>query len=216
MGKKTHDKSRWAHQKSREELEQALVRQTAHLRRSAQAYDDGVLEEAERLASSIYILVHDGWGKTKSLLGQLGLIAKMRFVDSATPKSPDAYYQSNIMCGFEAGENGWSFIPKCQFGDKEPTRLVKFTEWWSQEVYSTAAGLELTRKNLVFALRMQDGGGHVDDEITDKAYHWLATKGDDRAEVIHPSGNTNVNNGHWATMRQIAWEMDQTLISHGL
>lgn len=216
MTKSTSRASGWSHQKTEQELQDALKRQVSHLCRSAQLFDEGSLEEAERLAASIYILVHDGWKKTKSLLGQLKLLDKIFFIDSSTPVNPSAFYQSNSMCSMGCSELGWEFFPKLD-SDDGPTRLlVKFGKWWNQEIYSTAAGLRFTRKNLVFALRMQDGGGHVDERVTDKAYHWLATKGDDNLNVFHPTGNQTIRNGHWATMRQIAWEVDNTLLLNGI
>jgi hypothetical protein len=91
------------------------------------------------------------------------------------------------------------------------------------------AGKKLSRKNLIFALRHQMGGGHVDANITDDALQWLVRG----AHVLSPEqwkdaqGNVvespapevasgPVPNGHWATMRQIGWELDFALTSLGL
>lgn len=216
------------YKRSREELEASLTRQLANMRRSAEAYDRGALEEAERLAVTAYVLLHDGNNRSKSLLGQLGLKDQLRFVSSATKPPPGAELLGLPLCGIDAGQEGSTYF--APLGDitwitGKPGHLP-FSKWWSEVVYTTVRGIELTRKNLVFALRTFDGG-HVDGSLRDEAYHWLATQADPRVTVA-PSGGVNISlngpvggqapvpNGHWATMRQIAWELDKALIEIGL
>ena len=47
------------YQKSLEELQEALVRQVCQLRRSMAGYDEGHIDEAERLTSTLYTLFLD-------------------------------------------------------------------------------------------------------------------------------------------------------------
>ena len=131
-------------------------------------------------------------------------------------------------------ESGPCYVPS--LGDSavwSSNERHRFSDWWDQEVYETHRGLKLTRKNLVFALRTTDGGSHVDEILSDEAYHWLATKGDantfavdggivgtislDGSEIGPPPGQDAkpILHGHWATMRQIVWELDDALIGLG-
>jgi hypothetical protein len=225
------------YRKTKEELEEALGRQIGHLRRSCASYDAGELSEGERLAATCYILLHDGVGRQKSLLGQLGLKSKMRFVDSdqiaalkrnGLPTDPLSSIGLPLV-SIHLMENSALYVP---FLGSTPfqSEAVTFSHWWEGEIYKNASGVTLTRKNLVFFLRSQDGGAHVDDHLRDEAYKWLATAPDERVKFL---GNGRlamsmagqdqslgsgvvVKNAHWASMRQIAWEVDQSLKSAGL
>ncbi len=220
-------KNEWSRQKSRAELEEALVRQISNLRRSNEAYDSGHLGEAERIASICYILLHDGHGKTRSLLGQLGLKSEMKFADTSLRRMVQ-------------GELDWLCMDLCKIkiphdskATYDPLRdtahatgvhWVSFDEWWDRsKVYETLRGLDLSRKNLVLTMRNQDGGGHVDGQIGSEVYAWLASKGSDRIVSVKPGAvefvippaplpsEGFIENAHWATMRQIGWELDETI-----
>ena len=71
---------------SESDLRQHLVEQLGFLRRSAEAYDSGLVDEAKRLAVTIRILVHDT-EKSKSLLGQLHELSRW-FLNTAVPDQP--------------------------------------------------------------------------------------------------------------------------------
>jgi hypothetical protein len=82
-------------------------------------------------------------------------------------------------------------------------------KWYSEAVFFTGNGKALSRKNLIFSLRNQMGGSHVDPTIKDEG-----NVTDDIAPFAAMSGGA-VPNGHFATMRQIAWELDASLIRAG-
>jgi hypothetical protein len=200
-------------------MEVALQRQIAHLRRSATAYDEGSIEEAERLASAVYMICHDGGRNAKSLLGQLDLKSRVRFPDSSSwpPKEPGVARAGPPLLGLWNDDQGLRYAPRLG----SPARLEKlpFSKWWDQKVYENARGLTLSRKNLVCSLRSQDGGGHVDDKLTDEAYYSFLAYGDHHGwndeRTLSVDSGIPVQNAHWMTMRQIAWEVDQALIASG-
>lgn len=73
--------------------------------------------------------------------------------------------------------------------------------------------MQLTRRRLVFALRNKDGGAHFDAEL-DEPYAvfsqkpvWFAIQGDKSYPIMQQET---------ATMRQIAWELLETLKGAGL
>jgi hypothetical protein len=67
----------------------------------------------------------------------------------------------------------------------------------------------LTRRRLVFALRHQDGGGHV-GTLTDDAYVRLKAGGGWFGGVSDRPPEPLIN-GVTATMRQVGWEVTETL-----
>lgn len=78
------------HRQTDLELMQHLYEQMGFLRRSAEHYDAGDFSESKRLATTLRLLLHDTQ-KSSSLLMQLGLTAKLRFVDTAGEIQPDKF-----------------------------------------------------------------------------------------------------------------------------
>lgn len=167
------------HHKTPEELERHLRSQIGHLRRSMVSYDDGHLDEAQRIASSLYTLFFDGRSNTKSVTGMVGVKKSLRFPDSAwrDRTDPKVILLGPPLCS--VGVDG-CYHPKKAGGEKKGLRypLISFQKWWDQIVYQTDRNLSLSRKNLIFAMRNTDGGGHVDPVTKNEAYHWLSAYGD--------------------------------------
>jgi hypothetical protein len=215
-----------AHRKTRSELEAELAEQLEALRDSASAYDSGKFWEAKRLAAVAYILLYDG-GQT-ALLDQLGLKSAMLFTSTVAPPDsrpilPLAIIQGSIQDGKV------SYVP---FLDEWSTsrRELKWSKWMSETVYELGSGKKLSRKNLIYLLRNKMGGGHVDGAIENEALNWLKSGAHEiRADGPWRDANGNpvdnvpfpdqysgrIPNGHWATMRQIAWELDYSFRRHG-
>ncbi|HEX8363762.1 MAG TPA: hypothetical protein VF603_00585 [Allosphingosinicella sp.] len=209
-----------AYVKTQRDLESELDDQIAALRDSAVAYDGGKRWEAKRLAATAFILLHDGGRKTQSLLTQLDLKRVMKFVSTVKPANAASPLPLAVInLSFSKGTS--SYEP---FLDEQSTHRteLKFSKWYAEHVFELGNGRKLSRMNVIYALRNQMGGGHVDGSIEDEAVHWL-TKGvhtigptepstDEDGNLVEgpfpliPSGR--VPNGHLATMRQIAWELD--------
>jgi hypothetical protein len=107
--------------------------------------------------------------------------------------------------------NGSRFLPK--FGELPDVRIVQFQTWWTKESIYKEAGLSLTRQRLVFSMRHQDGGGHV-GTLTDTAYvklkagaGWFGGRGDSPPKPM--------DMGAAASIRQVAWELTETLKNIG-
>jgi hypothetical protein len=70
----------------------------------------------------------------------------------------------------------------------------------------------LTRGDVVRTLRDQEGGSHFDPTLTEPVYIKLVKNGSAGWLHINERAATLIDPGpHLATMRQIAWEMEQTL-----
>lgn len=204
--------------KTKGELLSALKRQLKQLRRSAKSYDEGELDEAERMATTAYTLLHEGRGKTKSLLGQLELKDAIDFVDSSIIDLTLGSGPGNALCYLHVFSNGGQHraicrVPTAPIHAIDPPRFVPFSEWWEGIIFEDDVGNRLSRKGIVLEIRLRDGGSHVDSELKDHAYKHLAAEFN---RLDSDGGKTiGMMGAHWETMRQIAWELDQTLINSG-
>lgn len=218
--------------RSHSDLLQEIREQAEALRSSASAYDSGKLWEAKRLATTVYILVHDGGRNNKSLLGKLGW--KNSFPSTANKSTPLPL--AVIEIDVKPQGRGMSFIPHLDSG-VQCIVDIPFSRWYEEVVFCTGK-LKLSRKNLIFTFRSQFGGAHVDSEITDEAFGWLLRDSPFRISTgpsVYRDSNNNilspkdieglpalaeidgpVPNGNFASMRQIAWEIDRKLASCGI
>jgi hypothetical protein len=197
--------------RSKEELLTSLQVQLKAIDASCRAYDDGDKWEAIRLANSAYILLHDGGKKVRSILTQLGIRAPIRFVASGHPNHPGNKVRELTLLMIQIGPEGAKHIPRLDQGPTPP-RLVQFHTWWENEkIYRDPDGFFLNRRRLVWALRDQEGGAHLDAEVTDPAYIRLS-RDRRRAFVAIENGNERpMMEAELATMRQVAWELQRTL-----
>lgn len=196
----------------RAELISLLADQRAALAASSEGYDKGNQWEAARLATVVLTLVHDGAAIT-SLLTQLGLRASLRFVSTGRYEPPPGMkfvFASPALVSLRGGAGGTMLIPQFQHsGPKPPPTRVQFETWWSKEDIYDSADTHLTRRRLFFALRHQDGGGHV-GKLTDPTYVRLKAGAGLSGNTPDGSMRQLVEAAN-ATMRQVAWEMTETL-----
>lgn len=220
--------------KTRENLIAELKDQLAALRLSCTSYDKGNRWEAKRLATAIHILLHDR-GRTKSLSRQLGLKAKLRIPSAVQPmrKSSDGGMISPLIVICLTQENGKraAFFSPIK-GETSDYKALQFNDWWEENIFEQTYGRNTSRKNVVFSLRDQDGGSHVDSHLTDKEYFGLKYDGDPNfcfnsetgelsgpafevatgKKIILPSqpGEKPIPDAPFAIVRQIAWEVDKS------
>ena len=161
--------------KTPEQLECELHEQVQELRDRCSAYDAGKTWEAKNIASSAYKLLHDGTGRTKSLLGLTGKKATVNWLSSAFPIDPRNLLHSTPLIFMEVNGSSARYVPKLGDGGPDDYHDLSFKSWWEEAVYASPRGLRMSRKNIVFTMRTQDGGGHVDDHISDEAYHAMST-----------------------------------------
>src|SRR5260370_17174437 len=105
---------------------------------------------------------------------------------------------------------GTRFIPR--LGDRSGSSgqlELQFRTWWAKERIYKDQQADLTRRRLVFALRHQDGGGHIGN-LTDTSYvrlkggaGWFGGVGTGPPEPFVGAVS--------ATRRQVAWEVTETL-----
>jgi hypothetical protein len=203
------------HIKARSEIIEHYNNCKSALEESCTGYDKGKTWEAQRLATSVYSMVHDGGKKSKSILSQLGLRASAKFVSYSTPvnkknlipSNPLVIYKITVGAGAEATpmlENG-PFAPK----------TVQFPTWWDDEFVFYDNGAGLNRRRLIFSLRSQDGGAHVDAKLTDTEYIGMKLTAPKWSFVSSGKPPEKIFGEELATMRHVAFELLKTLDSLG-
>jgi hypothetical protein len=195
------------------ELWDALDEQLAALTSSAQGYDAGKLWEAKRLAAVVDVLVHDRGRRTVSILTQMEVRDGTRFLASAPPINPRNMLSGTPMVMQHLTTQGMTYLPLLDKGPPFPPRWLPFSKWWEETILKDTNGRSLSRKNLTCSLRDQDGGAHLDGSLTDEAYISISRQNGAGWEFVAPGREPQpvAPGPHLATMRQIAWELEESL-----
>jgi hypothetical protein len=192
-----------------DDLKKHLAEQLGFLRRSADSYDAGYVDEAKRLAVTIRVLVHNT-NNSRSLLEQLHETDKL-FWDTAVPDEPGNLIPHGALVQMATGPRGATYLP--YLDDLPPSSHVptgvRFDEWWNAAIFRNAGGQTLSRRDLVLAVANQDGGAHVDPNLND-AYSRLS-RGEGMGWVFRsPREQFVVRPAELAAVRQIAHEVIKT------
>lgn len=178
--------------RERSSLEQQLARQLKYLDNSATLFDAGDHDEANRLATTLRVLLHDK-NESKSLLTQLGIKSKLKFIDTglyrerldaAMNKWIREKFPGMINAAFHPGEAGLVEIginPNGTAGWMAPLREHRFhpndpkssamlppqsfNEWWTTPLVEASDMKQFSRMSLVLIMANQDGGAHVDSGL---------------------------------------------------
>jgi hypothetical protein len=201
-------------QQTREELLSHLHEQRAFLRLSAETFDRGIQAEAKRLAAVIRTMVHDT-GKSRSLLGQLGVKTRLRYHDTrARPPVPGAILIHAGLAIIEIGYEGAGVTRfQAPLDDLSPERRgspVPFEDWWTGEVLRDNEGNSFARRDLVLGVAHLDGGVHVDPEL-EESYAALTRANSHGWELFDMQGVLLSEGPVLANVRQIAWELETTM-----
>jgi hypothetical protein len=212
-----------------------LAEQRGFLQASAGAYDSGQESEAKRLALHLRVLLHDT-RQQQSLLTRLGVRDTLPWTDTSSGPVPNGvivYGAGLAMLRMHLGPDASiSYAPP--LADRSPERFhpgQAFIDWWREPVLDDAQGNQFSRADLVLAVADQDGGAHIDDRLT-PAYAALSrgnSLGFTQEPAPTPSGEGMfaaafgisggagaplANSVALANVRQIAWEVEDTLQRH--
>ncbi|TIL30046.1 hypothetical protein [Mesorhizobium sp.] len=192
-------------------INDAFGEQMAALRTSAKAYDEGSKWEAKRLAACVYILVQDK-GRAVSMFTQMGMKEHLEFVSSAGPLKPGNFAPEFPLAVLVPSQSSAEYVPRCTWYSIMECRAFPFELWWEQPILQANNEI-LTRKTLVLSLRDQDGGAHFDSSL-DPIYRGFATEHKGGFFIVHADDGRREDmplGPHFASMRQIAWEIEATL-----
>ena len=195
-----------------EDLQASLREQVQLLRDSAGLFDAGQPGHALNLAVRLRVMLHDTKG-SHSLLGQIGIKERLTFLDTALDPEPGNEASTAIVMIHLGTSGSQIFTPP--LGNLSPRRQRKprksFDEWWHSVVILDRPRNEFTREGLVLALAHWEGGAHVDPEW-ESAYADVAKNGSLGWILSSESGiRPLIENPVPASVRQIAFEVDQTL-----
>jgi len=197
------------YKQSIDELQQHLKETIQALELSADALDKGYQGEAQRLAASIRVLVHDT-GRSKSLLGQLGQKA-IPFYDTSLPYNPKSkmpYIGLTVMT-LTKQEAAYAALLD-NLPPDTPPRWVDFDEWWNRVIFIDKDGSETSRRDLILAVANKDGGAHV-DPVLDEKYANLSRRNSLAWRFKGSGGDVPLGGPEKAAVRQIAHEVLKTL-----
>lgn len=198
------------YQRTPEDLERELGEQIEELVARCQAFDQGTLWEAKSIATSIYKLVQDGRPPIRSLLGALGHKGSMQFLSTSIGMPADHSPHAPLTRQIADNRGTPSFQPLLDRGWVR--QMMDFDSWWDEPVFQSESGEILTRHDLVFSMRSQDGGAHVDGSFKHDAYFQLS-RGNNTTNTFAGSDGVILPwpNAHGATMRQMGEEIIESL-----
>lgn len=218
-----------------------LAEQLASLDASADAYDRGIESEAIRLAATVRVLVHDGRPPSRALLSHLQVRDRLPWTETAAGEIRESALSVGSglsIMRMSTDGSGTSFQPL--LGQLPPERIhpaAAFVDWWNDPVLADADGTSYNRRSLVLWVTNKEGGAHVDENLP-SAYVALTREnsiGITQVPAPHVNGSglgfsiastaTGItrqrldgppleNSCVLANIRQIAWELRDTLRRH--
>lgn len=159
------------------------------------------------MAVAMRVLLHHSPPQSKSVLEQAGL-AGTEMISSAPEVDwrPGVFHST--LAGLGAGPNGMEARPKLGAGPDR--RLLSLQDWLGEIVIQDTRGHQFSRWYIIRSVANQDGGAHVDSEL-DEAYHRLVNEHTWGLTSIGPNGPQVVGGVERVFIRQMAWEVLESL-----
>lgn len=177
-----------------------LRRQLTFIERSAAAYDEGIHEEALRIAVNLRVIFHDT-KRSVSILKHLGAKGSVSVLSSLRPG-----HTINPKTGIHTGVFLIGLTPeglKPPLASAERREFLSAKKWWDECVYCWE--MPLTRRDMVLAAANQDGGAHVDANPDGKTRSLVKSMGSVKAHA--EAAEIPLNNQHFHFLRQFAFEV---------
>lgn len=209
------------------EFERSFIEAFERLVRAGKAYDAGHISEAPNIAKEVATFVYDR-GAISSILSHFGAKDSIVYVDSSKSSAIESLPLGSLLLSNEyflidatIGFDGMDYRPLLS---RARPKSTNFDAWWegavlSRYVHGAVSHREIiTRSELILHVRNEEGGAHVSrhykrDTPTDKLARLM------QGEYV--DGHMEINGGPpqtsefympaYATVRQIGWEIEQTL-----
>ncbi len=130
------------------------------------AYDEGFEDEAQRIATVLRTLFHDG-RNSNSLLSQLDLKNQIYLnssINTYVPTNEIAY--TGLLTNRLSNSKG-EYIPAYEGGGTSYNKWFRFSDWWNELVIDDKHNL-FTREDIVRKISDTDGGAHVDNALDEE------------------------------------------------
>ena len=200
--------------RSQKDLVARLWEQINFLRSSASAFDNGNEAEARRLAVTLRIFfIHSQ--QSKSLFEQLDIGRHLMMLNTAEPINPRNLLPTFGLVMMRMDVEGGRYIPTLGEGPAfETTLLLPLNRWLSCPVGKRGTK-QWSRQDLITWVANRDGGAHLDPQLDLEHYRlsrengmgWFFSVNDSEPEALE--GDFVL-----ASVRQIAYEVDKTVIRH--
>jgi len=189
-----------------EELEKHLKEQVYFLQSSAQRFDQGLVSEARRMATTIRVLVHDTENSI-SLLKQCNK-KKIQFYDTASEYDSSNRLTHHGLVALRKGRDSDDSGYVAMLDNLPPPRLkwCDFDRWWNRIVFADYNKRTMSRRELVLAVANTDGGAHVDPHLPAK-YAALSRSNSMQWFWYDGSQSYPIPNVELVSIRQIAHEV---------
>ncbi len=189
------------------ELENNLKEQIRFLKRSSEYFDQGMEDEAKRIASNLHILFV-GTGDSPSLLKQMRIQDEMILPNTAPGDVKGNLAPYTGLVAMNNVDGKINFIPLCLLHPSPfKPKQTPFNEWWHTIILNDHAGIVYTREQLVIAVAEQDGGVSVTTGL-DPSYVELARKnGIGWIGRLKGGGEKPMLGVELHSIRQIGWEV---------
>ncbi|MDD5639402.1 MAG: SEC-C metal-binding domain-containing protein [Candidatus Pacebacteria bacterium] len=199
---------------SSDDLKKQLLDQIEFLKTSANAYDNGLKEEAKRMATTIRVLLHDTT-KSHSLLGQMNL-KNRKFLSTASKTISIGPNQQQVgsyagLIGIYLGSGANGFVPNFESMPKETiTGYVDFNHYWNEIIFIDKEKNNHSRKDVILSVANKDGGAHVAPGLDEK-YAKLSRQNSLGWMSSNDKKWLPVSGAELAAVRQIAYEILRSL-----
>lgn len=196
-------------QRSIQDSIESLKSELAFLKQCCSLYDKGDGNIAKKIALSLRILLHDNpRNNCKSILSQVGIKDKTRFLDSAHPYNAKNLLPSSCLTLMQISSSTNDRV-KPLLGYLNKKVYKDFQSWWQQIVLDDKAH-KFSREEIIRLVADKDGGAHIDSELPEHYYN--LTRNNSMNWLINVDGvEKPLINFCFASIRQIGYEIDETL-----
>lgn len=174
------------------DLVAAFRTQLQFLKNSCNLYDQGHIEEATRIATTLRILFHD----TKNWPSLLTRLHK-KDIEIATSIKDNLKFNILGISAIELdcdttnpSQSKATFTCKPQGEETCSRRWLSATEWWEEPIYKFMDGKDYTRRDIALVATEKAGGAHVDATLPPIFAHLVSGQVGGLVPRILPNGNT--------------------------
>jgi len=205
-----------------EELVKQLKRQIKYLETSSEAYDNGDIDEAIRIATVFRILFHDTKESTSLFrhLKQKNTFSYISTLESIEERKNRFLKEEGIL--IQDNNPPIMFVD----GERKPPfdtwgikKFLPFDSWWNEKILKID-NHEYSRRDIVLFSANKDGGAHVAPKINNNAKLLKEGTGQIIFEAGYSdTGETELRDNHFLFLRQFAYEvlsMEEIFTKNGL
>lgn len=181
------------------------------LQSSCANYDAGKDFAVIEMATRLRVLLHDT-KRNVSLFKHLDLKG-IDFVNTAFDIDENNMLSDECLVYISPDENFefMKYYPNLNASEKS---LISFDEWWNQIVYRDSEK-RFSRADIVLQISDKDGGAHSDPKLSGN-YYDFSRKGSGATTFFSVDGqqvseSQSMDNLHYASLRQIAYEVLESL-----